>query len=109
MFGLGATEIIIVLVIALLVLGPKRLPDAARALGRGLGEFRRASSELRSALTAPLDEPEPPARRQTLLPASESQTKPPSPPPAAPAPEEATSASSPSVRPQTSPAAADDD
>lgn len=37
-------------VVALLVLGPKRLPEVARTLGRGLGEFRRASNELRQSL-----------------------------------------------------------
>lgn len=59
MFGLGATEVIVILVIALLVLGPKRLPDAARSLGRGMAEFRRASAELRNAISQPLEEPEP--------------------------------------------------
>lgn len=38
--GIGPLEIAIVLVIALLVLGPKRLPDAGRSLGRGLREFK---------------------------------------------------------------------
>ena len=47
MFGIGTTELLVILVIALLVLGPKRLPDLARSLGRGLAEFRRASSDLR--------------------------------------------------------------
>ena len=41
-FGIGPLELIIVLVIALLVLGPKRLPDAGRSLGRGLREFKDA-------------------------------------------------------------------
>jgi TatA/E family protein of Tat protein translocase len=50
-FGLGVTEILLILVVALLVLGPKRLPEAARSLGRGLAEFRRASGELRGALS----------------------------------------------------------
>ena len=46
MFGIGPTELIVILGIALLVLGPKRLPELARSLGRGLAEFRRATSEV---------------------------------------------------------------
>ncbi len=44
MFGIGMTELLVILVLALLVLGPKRLPEMARSLGRGLAEFRRAST-----------------------------------------------------------------
>ena len=47
MFGIGMTELLVIFVIALIVLGPKRLPDLARSLGKGLHEFRRASGELR--------------------------------------------------------------
>jgi sec-independent protein translocase protein TatB len=54
MFGIGPMELVVVLVMALLVLGPKRMPELARTLGRGLGEFRRASTELRQSLA--LDE-----------------------------------------------------
>jgi Tat protein translocase TatB subunit len=46
-FGIGMTELLVILVIGLLVLGPKRLPDLARSLGRGLAEFRRASTDMR--------------------------------------------------------------
>ena len=42
--AIGPMEIVIVLVVALLVLGPKRLPDAGRSLGRGLREFKDAIS-----------------------------------------------------------------
>jgi sec-independent protein translocase protein TatA len=42
MSGIGVPEILIVLVIALIVLGPKRLPDAGKSLGRGLREFKGA-------------------------------------------------------------------
>ena len=41
------TELLVIFALALLVLGPKRLPDLARSLGRGLSEFRRASTDLR--------------------------------------------------------------
>ncbi|MEE2677265.1 MAG: twin-arginine translocase TatA/TatE family subunit, partial [Myxococcota bacterium] len=47
MFGIGMTELLVIFALALLVLGPKRLPDLARSLGRGLSEFRKASTDLR--------------------------------------------------------------
>ncbi len=46
MFGIGPTELIVILIIALLVIGPKKLPDLARTLGRGMAEFRRATSDI---------------------------------------------------------------
>lgn len=54
MFGIGPMELVLILVVALLVLGPKRMPELARTLGKGLGEFRRASNDLRQSLA--LDE-----------------------------------------------------
>ena len=50
MFGIGPTELLVILVVALLVLGPKRLPELARALGKGLAEFRRATADVTSEL-----------------------------------------------------------
>jgi TatA/E family protein of Tat protein translocase len=50
MFGIGFQEIIVVLIIALIVFGPKRLPELARLLGRGLAEFRKATVDLKSAI-----------------------------------------------------------
>ena len=51
MFGLGFGEIIFVLVVALLVLGPEKLPKLAKQLGRGMREFRRAASEFQATLS----------------------------------------------------------
>ena len=47
MFGIGMTELMVVLVIGLLVIGPKKLPGLARSLGKSLAEFRRASDDVR--------------------------------------------------------------
>jgi sec-independent protein translocase protein TatA len=48
MFGIGMPELLMILALALIVLGPKKLPDIARALGRGFAEFRRATEELKT-------------------------------------------------------------
>lgn len=48
MFGMSMTEVVIILVIALLVLGPKELPKAAKAIGKTLREVRRAGDDLRT-------------------------------------------------------------
>lgn len=47
MFGIGFPELLVIMVVALIVVGPSRLPDLARALGRGYAEFRRATDELK--------------------------------------------------------------
>ncbi|HEY9162391.1 MAG TPA: twin-arginine translocase TatA/TatE family subunit [Desulfomonilia bacterium] len=47
MFGIGGTELFIILLIALIVLGPNKLPDLARMLGKAMGEFQRATSDLK--------------------------------------------------------------
>lgn len=50
MFGIGMPELLLILALALIVLGPKRLPEIARALGKGMSEFRRATDELKDEL-----------------------------------------------------------
>lgn len=43
MFGIGMPELLVIAVVALIVVGPKKLPDIAKALGKGLAEFRKAT------------------------------------------------------------------
>ena len=50
MLGIGMQEIVIILIVALIIIGPKKLPDLARALGRAMGEFRRAADDLKDNL-----------------------------------------------------------
>lgn len=51
MFGsLGFPELIVIFIIALLIFGPKKLPDIGRSVGKALGEFRRATNELKNTL-----------------------------------------------------------
>jgi len=47
MFGMGPQEILIVLVVALIFIGPKRLPEIARTLGKGFGELKRAMDDVK--------------------------------------------------------------
>jgi TatA/E family protein of Tat protein translocase len=58
-FNVGPEKLLLLFIIALIVLGPTKLPDAARSLGRALGEFRRVSgrlqNEVRDALADPKD------------------------------------------------------
>ena len=80
MFGLGMGELLVILLIALLFLGPKKLPDLASTLGKAIRQFRKATSELTDQLQVddevkrPLqelraalrDEPEPLARQRPV-------------------------------------------
>ncbi len=50
MFGIGFSELLVIFAVALIVVGPNKLPDVARALGRGYAEFKRAMDELKSTL-----------------------------------------------------------
>ncbi len=50
MFGIGMTEMLLIAGLALIVLGPKKLPDLARSLGKGFAEFKRATNELKNTI-----------------------------------------------------------
>jgi len=50
MFGIGMPELVLIAVVALIVLGPKRLPDLAKSMGRAMREFKKATSELKETL-----------------------------------------------------------
>ncbi len=55
MFGIGMPELILILAVALVVIGPKKLPDLAKSLGRAMNEFRKASRELKDSLDVSTD------------------------------------------------------
>ena len=59
MGSIGLPEILVVLVVALVVLGPKRLPDAARQMGKAMAEFRRMSAGLQAEVRDVFNDPLP--------------------------------------------------
>jgi sec-independent protein translocase protein TatB len=95
MFNIGGGEFLVIALIALIVLGPQRLPDAARQLGKVMGELRRVSNGFQAELKGALDEADPqgpPTPRRDVLGATKateaappSTTSSPTPSPARPA------------------------
>ena len=98
--SLGVPELLFILVLALLVFGPRKLPEIGRTLGKALGEFRRATTDLKRTLDVELsardleEEPESdtPVQRQSL----------PSPPSASAAPSEVATESPDDAQPRES-------
>ncbi len=56
MFGIGFNEVLIILILALIIIGPKKLPDIAKALGKGYREFRKAFDEVKEEMDLDFDD-----------------------------------------------------
>lgn len=64
MFNIGSQELLVILIIALIVVDPQRLPELSRSIGKGLREFRKVQDEVKGMVKLDLEpEPSPPARR----------------------------------------------
>ncbi len=82
MFGpIGMQEMLFIMAAALLIFGPRKLPELGRTLGRGMAEFRRATSDLKRSIDVELDEekrPPPPRRidksKKTAIPDGSGKT-----------------------------------
>jgi Tat protein translocase TatB subunit len=55
MFGIGMPEMLLILAVALIVIGPKKLPDLAKSLGKAMGEFKKATSEIKQSIGVDAD------------------------------------------------------
>lgn len=64
MFGIGSTELLVILVVALIVLGPKSLASISRSLGKAMGEFRRVSTDFQRTLNAEVEQEEQEKRKK---------------------------------------------
>jgi TatA/E family protein of Tat protein translocase len=76
MFGsIGMPELIIILTLALIIFGPRKLPELGRSLGKSLGEFKRASNELRNTLDEEIRIEEERGTQRTAKPASAAEAE----------------------------------
>ncbi|WP_018124019.1 Sec-independent protein translocase protein TatB [Desulfovibrio oxyclinae] len=66
MFGIGGPELVIILVVALIVIGPQKLPQMMRSLGKGLAEFKRMGNDVKSTLDMEVDRAESEARKREV-------------------------------------------
>ncbi len=68
MTGMGFSETIFLFFLALLIFGPKKLPEIARQVGKALNEFKRASNEFKAQITSEISQLEMESQRQILPP-----------------------------------------
>lgn len=71
MFGLGSTELIVILLIVLLLFGPNRLPELAKGLGKMIHELRHASTQVRDEIHREVNNAEAAARETSSTPVAE--------------------------------------
>lgn len=85
MFGLGFGEILVILVLALILLGPARLPEVAKQLGKGLRDFKKATDDLKGQFERELYAEERPRPKPALVPPTAAAPVPAPPPGSVPA------------------------
>ncbi len=106
MFGIGSTELIVILIVALIVIGPAKLPEMAKALGKALGEFRRVSTDVKRTIEMEAEQADQKARteqaKKELFPDNAA-----APSPSKPADAAAEGQAAPAAQPEAAPAGAD--
>ena len=66
MFGIGGPELLIICVVALIVIGPKKLPEMLRSLGKGVAEFKRVGNDVKTTLDDEVNKAEADARKREV-------------------------------------------
>ena len=86
MFNIGPAELIVIFLVALLIVGPKRLPEIGRTIGKAMRELRKASDDFRQHLDFDLDDDDVPDKEPNGHGPTSARTRPPADDPADPAP-----------------------
>src|SRR6056297_2826460 len=73
MFGIGTTELMVIFIVAIIVIGPTKLPELAKTLGKAMGEFKRVSNDVKSTIETEMDHEE--EKKETSKAKKEIETK----------------------------------